>query len=220
MSPASGRYSPLMQLSSVVLPAPFGPMIPRTSPSSTLKLTPASALTPPKRLLRSCTARRLMLAPTLTLPCKRGREKPRGSRAGLAQGLAEIAQRQAASAPEEVDHSARDEDDAGGQQDAQTDLRIDRARPAAGQGLDDQLEGNRARDRPEHGSGAANDRHQDHLDVVRDGEDIFLVDEAVPLCEDPAGQAGERRRDAERRHLVEGRVDADDRGCLFVLADG
>src|SRR5580692_8836358 len=42
-----------MQLSSVVLPAPFGPMRPCTAPSATAKLTPDNACTPPKRTPRS-----------------------------------------------------------------------------------------------------------------------------------------------------------------------
>src|SRR5438128_3490029 len=115
-----------MQLRSVVLPAPFGPMMPRMSPSSTPKLTPASALTPPKRLLTSLTASKVTPAPTLSphpaLPRKRGRERtklgkelPRRSHARLPQCLAEIPQRQPAPTAEEVDHAARDEDDAGGQ---------------------------------------------------------------------------------------------------------
>src|SRR5262245_23074821 len=39
---------PLMQLKMLVLPAPFGPMIARNSPSLTVRLTPANAATPPK----------------------------------------------------------------------------------------------------------------------------------------------------------------------------
>src|SRR3954454_16446090 len=38
-----------MQLMIEVLPAPFGPIIENSSPSSTLKLTSVSARTPPKR---------------------------------------------------------------------------------------------------------------------------------------------------------------------------
>src|SRR5207248_10284991 len=158
-----------MQLSKVVLPAPFGPMMPRTSPCSTSKVTPARALTPPKRLLRSRTASKLIPAPTLTLPRKRGREILH-SCAGLAQGLPEIAQRELASTAEEVDHAARNEDDADGEQDAQADLRKDGPRATTGQRLDDQLERDRAGARAQHRAGPADDGHQDHLDVVGDGK--------------------------------------------------
>src|SRR6266550_3890778 len=207
-----------MQLSKVVFPAPFGPMIPRTSPCSTSKLTPARALTPPKRLLTSRTASKLM-APTLTLPRKRGREEALPSCAGLAQGLPEIAQGELAATAEEVDHAARNEDHTDGEQDTQADLGKDGARAATGQRLDDQLERNRAGHWPQHRARPANDRHQDHLDVVGDGEGVVLVDEAVPLGEDRTGDPGERRGDAKGRHLIEGRVDADDGGGLLVLTD-
>ena len=39
------------------------------------------------------------------------------------------------------------------------------------------------------------------------------------MGEDPAGQPGQRCRDAERRNLIEVGVHADDLGCLFVLPD-
>src|SRR5438034_1201449 len=219
MSPASGRVSPLMQLRSVVLPAPLGPMMPNTWPGSTVKVTPARALTPPNRLLTSRTASRLMPAPTLTLPRKRGREIARGSCAGFAQRLAEIPEREPALPTEEVDHAPRDEDHADRQQHAQPDLRVDGRRPTAGQRLDDELQGDGPGHRSQNRAGSANHGHQDHLHVVRDREDVLLVDEAVPLREDAAGQPGQGRRDAEGRNLVEGGVTANDGGRLFVLAE-
>ena len=44
--PASGGTSPEMQLNSVVLPAPFGPIRPVMRPASTDRSTPRSACTP------------------------------------------------------------------------------------------------------------------------------------------------------------------------------
>src|SRR5262245_15441612 len=41
---------PLIVFSRVVLPAPFGPMMPRRSPRSTSRLTPRSAATPPEAM--------------------------------------------------------------------------------------------------------------------------------------------------------------------------
>ncbi|MNY10770.1 hypothetical protein D3C86_1437650 [compost metagenome] len=46
--PRSGRYSPLMTLTSELLPAPFGPMTARISPLAIDRSTPNSAVTPPK----------------------------------------------------------------------------------------------------------------------------------------------------------------------------
>src|SRR5262245_41165131 len=46
--PASAESTPFSTLKSVVLPAPFGPMIPTISPSATAKLTSLTAFRPPK----------------------------------------------------------------------------------------------------------------------------------------------------------------------------
>src|SRR5882724_8013751 len=45
-----------MQLMSVVLPEPFGPMRPKRSPALTCSVTPLSAVNPPKRLTMPCTS--------------------------------------------------------------------------------------------------------------------------------------------------------------------
>ena len=46
--PSSAVSTPFSTLNSVVLPAPFGPMMPRISPSPTEKLTSLTARKPPK----------------------------------------------------------------------------------------------------------------------------------------------------------------------------
>src|SRR3954452_18041811 len=46
-----------MQLKAVVLPAPFGPISPTISHSSTFRLSPSIAVRPPKRMVRSRTSR-------------------------------------------------------------------------------------------------------------------------------------------------------------------
>src|SRR4051794_24765863 len=45
-----------MQLNAVVLPAPFGPIRPTISHSSTFRLSPSIAVRPPKRMVRSRTS--------------------------------------------------------------------------------------------------------------------------------------------------------------------
>jgi hypothetical protein len=55
IEPAVGGSAPEMQLNSVVLPEPFGPISPRISPSRTSKETPLSAVNPPKRLVTPAT---------------------------------------------------------------------------------------------------------------------------------------------------------------------
>src|SRR5881296_1183056 len=54
--PASGGRSPESWPISVVLPAPFGPMIASVSPSATSRSTPSVATRPPKRLVSPRTA--------------------------------------------------------------------------------------------------------------------------------------------------------------------
>jgi hypothetical protein len=49
MRPDVGRNTPVRQLKKVLLPAPFGPMMACTSFAAISKLTPDSALSPPKR---------------------------------------------------------------------------------------------------------------------------------------------------------------------------
>ena len=49
MRPEVGRSTPVRQLKNVLLPAPFGPMMARTSPRATAKLTLDSAASPPNR---------------------------------------------------------------------------------------------------------------------------------------------------------------------------
>ena len=55
--PRSGLTAPAMQLKSVVLPDPFGPMIPTSSPAPTVRSMSASAVTPAKRLVSPATSR-------------------------------------------------------------------------------------------------------------------------------------------------------------------
>src|SRR2546428_3885585 len=50
MLPEEIGITPEMQLTSVVLPDPFGPIRPRISPAARVRSTPASAATPPNRL--------------------------------------------------------------------------------------------------------------------------------------------------------------------------
>src|SRR4051794_15497517 len=50
----------LIRLKMVVLPAPFGPMMEKTSPSSTSKLTASTARMPPKRMAMSSARNRLI----------------------------------------------------------------------------------------------------------------------------------------------------------------
>ena len=50
-APASGVAMPVKQLNSVVFPAPLGPITATIAPGSTVRLTPSSAVSPPKALV-------------------------------------------------------------------------------------------------------------------------------------------------------------------------
>ncbi|MNG05537.1 hypothetical protein D3C84_887320 [compost metagenome] len=69
MEPCCGQYTPLMQFSIELLPAPLGPMMARTSCSRTLKLMSVSAFTPPKLRLMFWTSR--MTSPIFRLLMQR-----------------------------------------------------------------------------------------------------------------------------------------------------
>src|SRR4029450_8651531 len=56
MVPPFTGSTPDTQLMRVVLPEPFGPMRPKRSPALTDRLTPFSAVKPPKRLTSPCTS--------------------------------------------------------------------------------------------------------------------------------------------------------------------
>jgi len=71
MAPASLNKAPQMQLISVVLPEPFGPMMPRRSPVRTVRLTCESATKPPKRLLRPSVSITKRAGPPARSECRR-----------------------------------------------------------------------------------------------------------------------------------------------------
>src|SRR6516165_2364596 len=68
--PASGASSPVIRLNSVVFPAPFGPMMSRRSPGSTLSLTLRVTRRPPNDLLK-------LLMTSALIPPLRGNRRHR-----------------------------------------------------------------------------------------------------------------------------------------------
>jgi len=66
MRPSSGWSAPLMQLKSVVLPAPLGPIRPTISPGSIARETSRLAIRPPKRLVdrSTCSSGAIALRPS------------------------------------------------------------------------------------------------------------------------------------------------------------
>src|SRR2546427_8415369 len=62
MRPTVGRRKPVMQLNTVVFPAPLGPMMLRISPGRTANDTSDTATNPPKRIVSCSTPRRAPVA--------------------------------------------------------------------------------------------------------------------------------------------------------------
>src|SRR5262245_32798566 len=78
--PASGARWPVIKLNSVVLPAPFGPMIALIEPAGTLSVTPPTAWKPPKLFLTSRTSS-TAASPERPVPDRGGRARePSGKR--------------------------------------------------------------------------------------------------------------------------------------------
>jgi hypothetical protein len=63
MDPSDGGIVPVMQLKSVVLPAPLGPIRDTISPSSRLMETSLRAFSPPKALVTPLTSSSAMVFP-------------------------------------------------------------------------------------------------------------------------------------------------------------
>ena len=65
ISPELTGNTPVIKLNNVVLPAPFGPITPNTSPCFTPKDIPVRAATPPKLLLTSFNSNSIQFPPIL-----------------------------------------------------------------------------------------------------------------------------------------------------------
>src|SRR5438094_2851660 len=170
-----------MTLTSVVLPAPLGPIRPWIDPCSTSSDTPSTAWTPPK--CRRTSSRRRSTCP--------GAWPPRGPH-----------DRQTAAA----DDSLWTEDDHGDQEDAGDDVDVVAgAFEDVGQQRDDQS----AHHRPDHKTAAAEDCEGEDLDGARHAVlGVAGVDEEVEMRLQRAGVRGDEGAGDERDHLVASAVAA------------
>src|SRR5262249_44593432 len=140
--PLSARNSPLIRLTSVVLPAPFEPIRPTTPPDSMASDTPSTATLSPKVFVSRCTARSGM-----------SRSRPRAP--------GELERR--------AHQPVRDRQHQHDQDDAEQQLPVDRVADREGlqvvvdEGADDRTE--EGLEAPEHG-------HEDDLPAERPIEDV------------------------------------------------
>src|SRR5262245_21506365 len=140
--PLSARNSPLIKLTSVVLPAPFEPISPTTPPGSIVSDTASTATLSPKALVSCCTAR-----------------------SGMSRGLARAPRELDCRAHQPV----RDRQDKHDQDDAEQQLPVNRV--ADGEGLEVVVDEG-ADDRAEEGLEAPEHRHEDDLAAERPVENI------------------------------------------------
>src|SRR5215468_2385515 len=162
--PLSGRNSPLMRFTSVVLPAPFEPIRPTTPPGSIASDTPSTATLSPKALVNRCTARSVM-----------SRRLPRASDE-LDRG---------------ADQSIRDRQHQHDQDGAEQQLPVNRV--ADGEGLQVVVDEG-ADDRAEEGLEAPEHGHEDDLAAERPIEDVRRSEPVQRHPERPRQAGEARRR--------------------------
>src|SRR5574341_1711294 len=179
-----------MTLKSVVLPAPFGPMMPSRSPARTSNETSRTAVSPPKRLVTRSSV-------------STGPPRPQaGDDAGEALG-----------------HEAHDEDQRDAVDD-QVDAGEARLHPGdrGAQVRLERRDQERAQVRAERRSHPADDRVQREADREVHREDVERVDEADVLRPERAADRGERGARRHGDDLQAPARDAEGLGRVLVLA--
>src|SRR6059058_1582300 len=181
MLPACDGMYPVTRLTSVVLPAPLGPIRPKMVPSSISTDTLSTACTPPNERLTLVSCSSALTRSPARPPARRddGEAAP-------------------------ADDALRPEDDDQDQDDA-----IDHV--AIGGKLAHDFwqrgEEDRANDRADHVRGPANHGERQDLDGAGDAV-LGGVDEEIDMGLEGPGVAGDEGADDEGDHLVHGHVDA------------
>src|SRR6266852_3685212 len=188
--PPDGRSTPVTQLNSVVLPDPFGPMIPRSSPRSTPTLTRLRAENLKKCFVRSWISRSGMRSAASARPRRR---------------------QPVPDSDEPLGHEQHHEDDG---ERAEDQVQALRGPQRLGQ---DRHHGG-PDEGPLEASQAAHHDHHQELDRAVEGEGAG-IDVAEERREQRTADSRVRRADGEGHHLVGPKAHADDRGAHLVLAD-
>src|SRR5215470_13927725 len=192
--PVLGRITPEIRWKKLVFPAPFGPMMARSSPGSTATLTRSTARSAPNE-----------------------RESARVSRIG---GMSPRVSGRSASSLDEglhsADHSAWHEDDDQDEDGAGEDHPL---LGVARHDLLDQQEHHRAKHGPDQCADPADDHHHQRLAREHPEHDLGRS-EASERRKKGAGEAGEEGRNHEDDKFEPARVLAKHRKLPLVLADG
>src|SRR6266851_26936 len=178
-----------MRLTSVVLPAPFGPMSPKTCPGAIARSSSATAWTPPNRFEIRSHSSNIGRPDLLQSP-----------------GLSQLGERHQA---------ARQIDDHEHQDEAGEDVAVFLQRAENfGKGGEER----RAEDRAGDARRSADHREDQDLDRASETE-VTRLDRKVQMRREPAGPRSEGRAGDERGELVAADGDALARGGDLVLAD-
>src|SRR6266566_689751 len=215
--PWVGSSWPVSILKKVLLPAPFGPIRQRNSPSSSVKLTLRTARTPPKCMLRS----RVCSSGSAIALLRRGRFEAlfRAPAAQTQQRQPPIAERRHQSLRHQQHERDQDQPKDQGRvgEDLRPPVRTAARLIGAERGVEP-LDADAADDRTDQRAAAADQDPDDDLRRLREPED-GRADEIAPIGEQTAGKTGERAADRKGRKLVGARIVAQKLGAPFVLAD-
>src|SRR5206468_3077995 len=187
--PPSAGTTPEMRLTSVVFPAPFGPMRPSARPWTMPRSTRSTAVTPPNRFVR----------PTVSSNIERSdaRKAPRSANV------------------DERHQAARQIDDDEQEDRALEDIAVILQRA---QELGQRGEQTGAEDRPQDVRGAANHGEDQHLHGLGEAK-VRRIDGERLVRRESSGPAGDERADHERRELVTTDRDPLARGRDLVFPD-
>src|SRR5438876_4057640 len=192
MLPACDGIYPVTRFTSVVLPAPLGPIKPKMVPSSISRDTSSTACTPPNDRLTLVSCSNALTRPPARPPARRddGEATP-------------------------ADDALRPEDDDEDQNDAVDDVAIG---GKLAHDLRQRGEEDRADDRADHVCRPADHGEGQDLDGARDAV-LGRVDEEVDMGLECPRIAGDEGADDEGDHLVGGHVDTVAGSGQLVLAD-
>src|SRR4051794_18997135 len=217
--PLVGRYTPVIALKQVVLPAPFGPISPKISPLRSEKLTLLRATTPPKRRVTSSTSssasgsRSRGASADGSLPVGAARSTGRAFSASHSCGVPmcgslngshlllpvlelhrPAAARDQALRPEDHDHDDHHTED---REPEPEQVGVEEGVADAPQPVRNVREERTAQDRSRDVAGTPHPHAGQHQDRELQHERL-RVDEALPAGEHPAGETADERADRER----------------------
>ena len=208
---------PLMASSSVVLPAPFGPMSPTMVPSATSKLTSSTATTPPYAHADVVERQERGIGSRRRLGCRRRASESASARPWRSRRVRTLLEHDV-DRPDDalgVEHDGEHEADAGDRP-----VPVAQVEPLGGRVVDDAAGGEHpGEDAAGDGRDAGEVGGGEHADADEDVERVE-GDVALLVAEHRAAEAGDERGDGEREDLHAHDVDAGAGGGPLVGAHG